>query len=262
MAGAGRPPLDPGCRSWPGPRGPVSRRPRLVAPPPRAERSGSPRPRGPDGLRLLAPLAWGWAGRWGRSGCGRLSSIGRMVPEPDLARTSGPGTTKRRLDGRRFVKSLGGDLLSHPASRAVPSALEGLTSGFGMGPGVSPPLWPPKRSGASGTPETSRTTQRARATEVSCQVLGLLVPVSSTHCCASTSGLSTRSSSRGPYQVDPVGDLILERASRLYAFSAYPFRTWPMSSAVGTTTHTPEVRPSRSSRTRDSSPQISYAHGG
>jgi len=111
-------------------------------------------------------------------------------------------------------------------------------------------------------PEPSRTTQRARATEVSCQVLGLLVPVSSTHCCASTSGLSTRSSSRGPYQVDPVGDLILERASRLYAFSAYPFRTWLMSSAVGTTTHTPEVRPSRSSRTRDSSPQISYAHGG
>ena len=42
--------------------------------------------------------------------------------------------------GRRFGKSLGGDLLSHPASRAVPSALEGLTSGFGMGPGVSPPL--------------------------------------------------------------------------------------------------------------------------
>ena len=32
------------------------------------------------------------------------------------------------------MKSLGGDLLSHPASRAVPSALEGLTSGFGMGP--------------------------------------------------------------------------------------------------------------------------------
>src|SRR5205823_3767913 len=42
-------------------------------------------------------------------------------------------------------KMSGGDLLSHPVSRAVPSALEGLTSGFGMGPGVSPPLWPPKR---------------------------------------------------------------------------------------------------------------------
>ena len=38
----------------------------------------------------------------------------------------------------------GGVLLSHEASLAVPSALEGLTSGFGMGPGVSPSLWPPQ----------------------------------------------------------------------------------------------------------------------
>jgi hypothetical protein len=41
----------------------------------------------------------------------------------------------------------GGVLLSHEASLAVPSALEGLTSGFGMGPGVSPSLWPPQRCG-------------------------------------------------------------------------------------------------------------------
>ena len=39
----------------------------------------------------------------------------------------------------------GGVLLSHPVSGAVPSALEGLASGFGMGPGVSPSLWPPER---------------------------------------------------------------------------------------------------------------------
>ncbi|MDQ1294447.1 MAG: hypothetical protein QG608_2330, partial [Actinomycetota bacterium] len=30
----------------------------------------------------------------------------------------------------------GGVLLSHPVPRAVPSALAGLASGFGMGPGV------------------------------------------------------------------------------------------------------------------------------
>ena len=42
-----------------------------------------------------------------------------------------------------FVLVSGGVLLSHAVSRAVPSALVGLTSGFGMGPGVSPPLWPP-----------------------------------------------------------------------------------------------------------------------
>jgi hypothetical protein len=55
--------------------------------------------------------------------------------------------------------------------------------------------------------------------------LGLLVPVSSARCRASTSGLSTQSSSWGPYLVDPERDLILRRASRLDAFSGYPFRT-------------------------------------
>jgi hypothetical protein len=34
---------------------------------------------------------------------------------------------------------LGNDLLSHRVTAAVPSALEGLTSVFGMGTGVSPP---------------------------------------------------------------------------------------------------------------------------
>jgi hypothetical protein len=38
----------------------------------------------------------------------------------------------------------GGVLLSHPVTRAVPSALRGLASGFGMEPGVSLSLWPPK----------------------------------------------------------------------------------------------------------------------
>ena len=34
----------------------------------------------------------------------------------------------------------GGVLLSRVVAHAVPSALGGLASGFGMGPGVSPPL--------------------------------------------------------------------------------------------------------------------------
>src|SRR5262247_3293483 len=42
------------------------------------------------------------------------------------------------------IKMSGGVLLSHTVSGAVPSALEGLASGFGMFPGVSPPPWPPK----------------------------------------------------------------------------------------------------------------------
>ena len=41
----------------------------------------------------------------------------------------------------------GGVLLSHTLAGAVPSALVGLASGFGMGPGVSPPLWPPDHIG-------------------------------------------------------------------------------------------------------------------
>ena len=44
--------------------------------------------------------------------------------------------------GLRYLR--GSDLLSHPVSRAVPSALEGLTSLFGMGRGVSPPPTPPQ----------------------------------------------------------------------------------------------------------------------
>lgn len=68
----------------------------------------------------------------------------------------------------------GGLLLSHTLPRAVPSALEGLTSGFGMGPGVSLPPWPPARSltpdgGAPGPGfpvRVSRTTQWTRAPAV------------------------------------------------------------------------------------------------
>ncbi len=39
---------------------------------------------------------------------------------------------------RGFQIKPGAHLLSHPLAGAVPSALEGFTSGFGMGPGVSP----------------------------------------------------------------------------------------------------------------------------
>ena len=39
-----------------------------------------------------------------------------------------------------LFKIPGNDLLSHKVTQAVPSALEDLTSLFGMGRGVSPPL--------------------------------------------------------------------------------------------------------------------------
>ena len=66
----------------------------------------------------------------------------------------------------------------------------------------------------------------------------------------------------GPYLVDPVGSLILERVSRLDAFSVYPFRRSLTSRALGRTTGTRELRPSRSSRTRDSLPQTSFGCSG
>src|SRR5216684_9274202 len=56
------------------------------------------------------------------------------------------------------------------------------------------------------------------------------------------------------------GDLILRSVSRLYAFSVYHNRTSLPSHAVDTTAGTQEVRPSRSSRTKDRPSQISCAH--
>ena len=46
-------------------------------------------------------------------------------------------------------------------------------------------------------------------------------------------------------------------ASRLDAFSAYPNRTWIPGGAAGATTGKPEVRPTRSSRTKVRPPQTS-----
>ena len=47
--------------------------------------------------------------------------------------------------GRRVKERFGDDLLSHPVSGAVPLAQMGLTSLFGMGRGVTPPLLSPKQ---------------------------------------------------------------------------------------------------------------------
>src|SRR5665647_1495797 len=66
----------------------------------------------------------------------------------------------------------------------------------------------------------------------------------------------------GSYLLNGVGELILRLASRLDAFSAYPFQTWLPSYASGETTGTLAVCPSRSSRTRDRSSQFSCACDG
>ena len=62
-------------------------------------------------------------------------------------------------------------------------------------------------------------------------------------------------------ELKALGELILGPASRLDAFSGYPFQTQLPCNALGRTTGTPEVCPSRSSRTKDRFPQFSNAHG-
>ncbi len=91
------------------------------------------------------------------------------------------------------------------------------------------------------------------------QALGLLVSLSSIHYCTYTCDLSTRSL-RVTLPTSVVGYLILRWASRLDAFSVYPIRTRLLSYALGSTTDAPVVRPTRSSRTKVSSFQISCAH--
>jgi hypothetical protein len=50
----------------------------------------------------------------------------------------------------------GSDLLSHAVTHAVPSAVEGLTSVFGMGTGVTPLLWPPGKAPAAAAEREAR----------------------------------------------------------------------------------------------------------
>jgi len=78
-------------------------------------------------------------------------------------------------------------LLSHDLPVAVPSALNGLTSGFGMGPGISRSLWPPKLYGVMdkpidlvsqiGAPDRNSGTTQWTRNIFEGQALGLLVPV-------------------------------------------------------------------------------------
>src|SRR5262245_37027462 len=64
----------------------------------------------------------------------------------------------------------------------------------------------------------------------------------------------------GPLATEVEGYLISGWASRLDAFSAYPFRAQLTSAAPGGTTGTLEARGFRSSRTRKPSHQVSCAH--
>ena len=104
-------------------------------------------------------------------------------------------------------------------------------------------------------------TQKSDSFQPFGQALKRLVTVSSMCYHTSTSALSTSYSSRDLTSLWK-GYLILGGTSRLDAFSVYSFRTWLPGDAIGMTAGTPVVRPARSSRTKASSPQISYARAG
>ena len=97
----------------------------------------TPRPPPLTGLSVQkAPVAT-WA-RETAGGSPAFDRAGRV--------RSGGGRTKRGHSDAvtPFRERMsGGVLLSHPVPRAVPSALKGLASGFGMRPGVSLSPWPP-----------------------------------------------------------------------------------------------------------------------
>ena len=144
----------------------------------------------------------------------------------------------------------GGVLLSRRVAPAVPSALSGLASGFGMGTGRFPAamaaatVWNLSTvctvPGAGwGFENRIVDARRAHARGVCCLVVG----VSLTLVCGgwvsprpiSTSPLSPSRGVHvwpinpmvcgGPYPLGGVGDLISKKASRLDAFSGYPDRT-------------------------------------
>ena len=151
--------------------------------------------------------------------------------------------------------------------------MEGLTSVFGMGTGATPPAIPPEIL------IPCESLYYHNHVRIASNIL--VRNIFDEQGGREVNGQGTRSISTGklntllrlhPQPIDVVvyhgpsegyyslGDLILRWASRLDAFSGYPYRTQLPSIATGVTTGTLEVRLSRSSRTKDSPSQVSCAY--
>ena len=174
------------------------------------------------------------------------------------------------FSGRKQKSEVGNFLLSQEAALQVPSADTRLTAGFGMLPGIPTLLWSP--------------------TSLLCLPYTICIPIFSS---SSIPGLCPEDFpvpyiTQKPsiistgllntllyFHLRPIQqvvslrsytfqsrELILKQVSHLDAFSGYLSRTWLLSAAPGGTTDTPEVRPPRSSRTRGSPSQFSFAHSG
>ena len=158
--------------------------------------------------------------------------------------------------GLFFSLVSGSYLSSRAVASQVLSAYKGLTSVFGMGTGGTP--WLNHRNGMVCFQRTLKTALLFNSLRSSPRPIstGQLRTLLHFHLRPINHVVFM-----GSYSFR-MGDLILRSASRLDAFSVYPIRTWLPSCAIGTTTDSPLVRPSRSSRTKDSSSQISCAHDG
>src|SRR3954447_20409016 len=128
------------------------RRPKLLQPRPTTETTSPDDPSRRYRMSLTSIRHYPQAGTADAAGsCGGelVGGVGWWVANVPGWRSSGPASAVAGpgADDRHPGRMFGGDLLSHPVARAVPSALTGLASGFGMEPGVSPSLWPPKLYG-------------------------------------------------------------------------------------------------------------------
>ena len=146
---------------------------------------------------------------------------------------------------------------------ALPSAKGPLTAVFGMGTGISAPLWPPAERIGPGKPGNQREPQPPRDSrgEIEAKPHVWLVPVSSTARAAYTPGLS-RSSSATRLQGLASGKACLWGGLALRCFQRLSVPGIATGPAAGATARTPWARDSRSSRTRESSRQPSCAHRG
>ena len=195
---------------------------------PRPRQAGTDRPQ---------PSPARWTGRFPVPRC--PPSDRRIRQVATMPRFLGPGN----------AKNPGDDLFSRKAALSVSSALESLTSVFGMGTGMASPLESP------GFVASGRGRQRLRTghadpagagrdlrSRVSCQERSLILSPDPWSVAEEVkpSTISTAQLHPSPdfhmrpikqvvylrsYPVKPVGNLISRRASHLDAFSAYPCRT-------------------------------------
>jgi hypothetical protein len=135
-------------------------------------------------------------------------------------------------------KIFGGVLLSHTASHAVPSALKSLTSVFGMGTGVASSLSPPKKrctlreclnADSIGAIRMSNFSSLSFNCQLFCGQAARPISTSklNTLLCLHTwpINLVVFEGSLVKHVSILKGYLISRWASRLDAFSGYPFRT-------------------------------------